>query len=249
MSKALSALAALGTMALLLLPGAAGADWLVTREGARVETAGRWQVNGRLVVFTRPDGSLASLRLSEVDLEASGRVTTEAEEAPPEAPPPAPEKKKSKIVLTDADFQRKPPPAAAPEGEASSQAVSPQGQEGGSVRKSPVVVGSWRQAARTGEDGLDIFGVLQNTGEAFATEVTVAVELYSDTGEKLASGSGVLSAPGIRPGGSVTFRAAFPGVFTFAEARFEVKNRTLTIAPLPEADGGEGQDGAAPPGA
>jgi len=79
--------AALG---LLLLEAAmsARADWLVTREGGRVETKGPWQVKGKLVVFTRAaDSGLASLRASEVDLEASAKATADAK-VQAEAPPP-----------------------------------------------------------------------------------------------------------------------------------------------------------------
>src|SRR3954449_11180111 len=70
----------------------ARADWLVTREGGRVETKGPWQVKGKLVVFARAgDGSLASLRATEVDLDASAKATTEAKirseaPVPPETP-------------------------------------------------------------------------------------------------------------------------------------------------------------------
>jgi hypothetical protein len=233
---------ALGLSALLLLPGAAGADWLVTREGARVEIKGHWQVKGKLVVFTRKDDTLASLRLSEVDLEASERATAEAVEAAvaAEAAEAAREtapkvEKKSRIVLTDADFRKVQAPAAAGDGEADAQTVTPGGQEGSeAARKETVTVASWRQAARTEGDGLDIFGVLQNAGNELATDVVLTVELFAETGEQTGTTQAVLSAPGIRPNGSITFRAAFPNVFTFAEARFNVRSRGVTLAPLPE---------------
>jgi hypothetical protein len=253
---------ALGLSALLVLPGAARADWLVTREGARMEIQGHWQVKGKLVVFTRTDGTLASLRLSEVDLEASERATAaaveaavaaEAEEAARKTAP-TPEKKMSKFVLTDADFRKPepPPPAAGEEGEA--QTVTPGGQEvGEAASQDPVVVGSWRQAARTEGDGLDIFGVLQNKGNELATDVVLTVELFDDTGAQMGTSLAVLSAPGIRPNGSITFRAPFPNVFTFAEARFNVRSRGMTLAPVPEE--GEGEEtqadqtgGERPPG-
>src|SRR5262245_62955767 len=103
-----SAAAAVVTAALLALAAAApaAADWLVPRQGnGRVETKGPWQVKGKLVVFTLPDGKLSSLRLSEVDLDASGRATDEAAaaaRATPAAPAPAPRPREAKVVLTDA---------------------------------------------------------------------------------------------------------------------------------------------------
>jgi hypothetical protein len=258
--KAKRSFCALGLGALLLLPGAAASDWLVTREGARVETRGPWQVKGKLVVFTQPDGTLASLRVSQVDLDASAQATKNAveEAAAAEAIKASqtaePVKKKSRIVLTDADFAKKPeaPAAADGEGEDKSQAVSPQGREGDAERKTPVVVSTWRQAERTEGDGIDVFGVLQNTGNALATGVALTVELYNDTGERVGSAVASLSAPGIRPGGSITFRAAFPNVFTFTEARFHVDSQELNLAPLPPEQPADGQSGTAgasgPPG-
>ncbi len=87
----------------------ASADWLVTRDGHRIETDGVWEVKGRTVVYTDPGGKLCSLRLAEVDLEAS-EATGEEPEAPP---PPAAEpkkratketKKKPVLVLTNDDI-------------------------------------------------------------------------------------------------------------------------------------------------
>lgn len=92
-------------VALLGLPAAAiSADWLVTREGARVETRGTWEVRGKMVVFTRPNGTLSSMRLSEVDLDASQAATAAARRptdvpSDEEAPQPV-------LVLTNDDVRR-----------------------------------------------------------------------------------------------------------------------------------------------
>lgn len=88
------------------------ADWLVLVDGARVETRGPWQVRGRMVTFTDAKGTFSSLRVDEVDLEASEAATRAAAEAPagegtdaaaPPAPPPPPP---PVLVLTDADVGR-----------------------------------------------------------------------------------------------------------------------------------------------
>jgi hypothetical protein len=253
--------AAWALAALLLAAPAARADWLVTRAGARVETQGAWKVKGKLVVFTQRDGTLASLRLAEVDLAASERATAEVKTEPAAPSTPAePAKKKSRIVLTDADFQKKSEEAdvaagataaAAADTAGQAQTVSPQGQEGDTARQSPVVVASWRQAQRTEGDGIDIFGVLQNTANTLATNVSLTVELFNEAGQSLGSGPAVLSAPGLRPQGSITFRASFPGVFSFTEARFDVKSRSVALTPVTESDQGgaaeTGQEKPAPP--
>lgn len=62
-------------LGVLLVAGDVGADILVTREGDRIETDGPWKVNGRQVVFTAANGRLSSMRLSQVDLEASEEAT------------------------------------------------------------------------------------------------------------------------------------------------------------------------------
>ena len=100
----LIALVAFGLPA-LAAPGRA--DWLLTRDGARIETRGPWTVKGKLVVFTLASGTLSSLRTTEVDLEASAQSTAEAQAraaAPPAAEKPA-EKPPPVLVLTDADVE------------------------------------------------------------------------------------------------------------------------------------------------
>ena len=68
----LLALACCGA-ALVALPAAA--DWLVMKDGSRLETRGPWSVEGRRVLFNLPNGTLSTLRASEVDLDASEALT------------------------------------------------------------------------------------------------------------------------------------------------------------------------------
>lgn len=60
---------------LVLVPALAQADWLILHNGVRVETKGHWTVKGKLVVYTSLDKTLRSIRLSEVDVEASTRAS------------------------------------------------------------------------------------------------------------------------------------------------------------------------------
>ncbi len=86
-----------------IFAAASDADWLVTRAGERIETQGGWQVKGRLVIFTQPGGMLSSLRLSEVDLDASREATNAAAEAAarPAAQPPPPPRRPARVITTD----------------------------------------------------------------------------------------------------------------------------------------------------
>ena len=61
----------------------ATADWLVMRDGSKVETKGAWEVRGALIVFHTPNDALASVRLRDADLDASQEATAKAA-APPE---------------------------------------------------------------------------------------------------------------------------------------------------------------------
>lgn len=85
---------------------AAQADWLVTRAGERIETEGEWKVKGRMVVFTQRGGTLASMRLAEVDLDASREATARAAEAAarPAEPAPAPAPRRATRVITTDDI-------------------------------------------------------------------------------------------------------------------------------------------------
>jgi hypothetical protein len=235
---------ALLTLLLAASPGAA--DWLVTRDGGRVETRGPWQIKGKLVVFTQANGTLSSLRLTEVDLDASARATAEAGAkagTPPEEKP-KPRPREAAIVITDADFRR--PEAEAPPAAAAGTPVPP--SAGGADEKpreqGPVTVSTWRQEERTEGDGLDLYGALLNRGPDIATGVVLTVRLFNEAGEEIAAAAGILASTSIRPGGAIDFRVPLPGVFTFAKATFDVESRSLTVEPLPEEDG---EGGSAPP--
>jgi glutaredoxin len=76
-------------------------EWLVLRDGARLEIAGTPRVEGRRVLFTTPQGTLAALPAAEVDLVA----TEAANRAPvPEAAAKAETPQRPVRRFTDADF-------------------------------------------------------------------------------------------------------------------------------------------------
>jgi hypothetical protein len=226
-------------LATALLAAPAAADWLVTRDGGRVETRGPWTAKGKLVVFTRADGQLSSLRLTDVDLAASERATAEAvakaKEAAEVKPPPPPEKKEARWVMTDKDFRQAPPPPPKDEPKPAEEETDAAGRP-----RLNVVIESWDRKDLT--DGLEISGTVRNPGDEIAADVGITVRLFDDTGALVATGEGRIANPALGPGEAVTFRATFPGVFTFAEAKFETRGYGLRIkaATPPE-------EGAAPP--
>lgn len=235
MRKSLLGLTAGAVVVALAAPAAA--DWLVTRDGGRVETKGPWKVKGKLVIFTRAsesakgaEGQLASLRVNDIDWAASERATAEAAEAAQKLPEPendSPEPpKESRWVLTDSDFRQpapSPEPAKEPEAEETDAAGRP---------RVPVVLEGWERTSLP--DGLEIAGTLRNPGNEIAAEVGVTVRLYDETGALVATSEGRIGTPAVGPGATTAFRAGFPGVFTYAEAKFDVRGYGLRIKAVPE---------------
>jgi hypothetical protein len=217
------------------------ADWLLTRDGQRLETRGPWQVEGKLVVFTRTNGTLSSLRLSEVDLEAS-RAATAAASAP--APAPAPAKGAAKrpkpvLVLTDADVGHVLPEQAA--------AAAP--AEDSSETK--LAVASWSEINEPDSFDVQIFGTLRNGAGEPATDIALTVRLLDAAGAVLGEQPALLGAKSLAAGASTNFRAAFPGIYTFGSVTFDVSNQTMRVVATPAAGGGaaaEGQEGEPPGG-
>jgi len=239
----------------------AGADWLVTRAGGRVETQGPWQIKGKLVVFKTPNGTLSSLRLADVDLAVSENATAEAKAADAEQAKattqeaPKTERKKSVRSLTDADFSRKPGPAAGA-AETDGTPKDPKGdlpdagaQVSGGGDKGRVEVASWSQVNRDEGDGIELFGTLQNNAKTMATDVVVRVQLFNEAKESVGTAEAVLENTSIPAGGTTGFRVPFAGVFTFVRAKFDVTNQTITVVPDKSPDKSPDKKKKAQPGA
>ena len=223
-------------LALAALVGAAGparADWLVTREGARVETRGAWSVKGKLVVFETAAGKLSSLRVADVDLDASRRATEEAvaAQAQAEAEPERPaERKKPVRVITDKDVRpASPAPAPGDRPEA--------GSEGGEAPAADATSGpiplveTWNQARDPEKDHVVINGTLQNSSSSTATDLKLKVLIFDETGTLIATSEAAVARGALPPGERTAFKAEFPGYFSFAKIQFEPKSRSLSTRP------------------
>lgn len=215
-------LAALGlVLAGLWLGGTASADWLVTRQGSRVETRGAWEVKGKLVVFRTPAGELASLRLAEVDLDASRRLTADAERARhavAEVRRHAPEKKPSVRTITDKDVRRV--DSAAPAG-------GPR-----------LTVTGFERTPNTAAGSLVITGTLRNDSGAKVAALNLAVQLVGAEGQQVATGEAVLTATELDAGQQSGFRVEFPGSPPYSDVRFEPRGLAQKESEPPPASGG-----------
>lgn len=235
--------AGLALAAALLVPAAA--DWLVTRDGTRIETAGPWRVENRLVVFERPDGTYASMRLSEVDLEASERLTRElAEKARTPKATPAPRPVVARLTEKELPpMADRPAPAPEPagggEGASGEGAAAPGAEETRPPESLQVV--SWRDVSGAEGSGLELVGDVRNVTGSTALDVVVTVVLLDEEGEEVVSTQALLTTSALPPGGTAGFRASFPGRFHAAGIEFRTSG-TLVIS-------GEDGEEAPPPGA
>ena len=209
---------------LAALAGApASADWLVTRAGTRVETRGAWKVKGKLVVFQAPDGALSSLRLTEVDLDASGRATAEAERArqvkATEAAR-APEKKVPVLVLTDDKVRHVETAAPAP---------------GAGAPASPkLTVASWDRTPDSAGGNVVLVGTLQNSSGLPVTDIGLTVQLLDAAGQPTATAQAVLTSTSLGPNQQSGFRVAFPDATTYSDVKFDPRGAGPPPPPRPE---------------
>lgn len=225
-----------------LVAGPVLADRLVTRAGATLETDGPWEVRGKLVVWTTTDGELRSMRLSEVDLEASQEATAAAKRPPKSekgskaaAPPP---RREPVMRLTDADFSRRSPLVETASEEASEEGAEPADQ---------VAVLAWEDAS--GPDGVVLTGRLANRSSHTVARLRLTVRLLDVDGEVIVERDADLSATSLVPRGLATFRAEFPETLAFAEEEFEIDYVPLLTgsdSALPEEDTGPEEESEEP---
>ena len=228
--------------ALAALPSAA--DWLVTRDGARVETKGGWEVKGNQVVFTLPNGTLSVLRKSEVDLEASHLVTAEGQK-PAAVRGKDAERRTSVMVLTNKDVRRAEDAAA--EGPSEEPTEGEDAAAGESANPPATARGvemvSWTSRDSGSVDGLEVVGTIKNTSPSIAANIGVKVTVIDQDGEPLLDTSAFLRSTGLAPGKSTTFRALLPGVFSlFRDPRFEISSGSVSVGGPAESESEEDED-------
>ena len=225
-------------LAALVLGAPAFGDLLVTRDGSRIETRGPWEVRGRLVVFTQPDGTLASIRLREVDLEASEDATAAAEEKETEkgaegvaesgeSAEGAATEKEATWVLTDADFTRR--LVVDEETEASEEGTDDDGEDESSQSEAarPPVVLSYQEEPDVVDQHVRIVGTLANKTRTTASSVSLEVSLFDEQGNLLEMRRAEVTDTVLTPGAETSFQADFPDVFTYSAVRFRPKSVNL----------------------
>lgn len=215
--------------------GIAGADWLVTKDGARVETKGPWRVEGKRVLFTTlATGTLASMRLADVDLPASERATAEAKAAA-EAAAAAKAKpeaaKKPVKSFSDKDFGHSEPVPLGEEAAGEGADAAPQAPVSTTVE-----VANWTPEQRVESKQLVVRGTLRNNGEDVATAIGVSVRLIDQQGLLINTQEAILATKALRPGQTTSFEVTFTDVVTYGSVAFEVRSVPLLTRPKPEEE-------------
>ncbi len=221
--------------ALLLWSRGAEADWLVLRDGARLEVNGPIKISGKRVVFTASDGKLSSLRADQVDLEASARATSEAirvREAEVRPAPAEVAKPKARWSFSDKDFPR-PAPAedsagAGPGTEEGTKPVPP------AAPKSDLEVVVWSQSVDPSRNRIRVSGTLQNSGKEMAASVELEVQLVDRQGVAVGAQPAIVEKLSLAPGESADFAATFRQVVNYDTVKFVPRASMFKVEPKEE---------------
>ena len=195
----------------------AASDWLVLETGERIETRGPWKIEGSRVLFTGTNGTLSSIRLSQVNVEASeaanqpAPATAEPSQQEAERPP-----RKPALVLNNSNVAK----ARRIESEADAE------QSETSATEQKLSIASWQETA-AGTDGLRFGGTLQNPTDNFAVLVEVQATLFDPDGRILETARGKLPAASVGPQETQTFEVAFPTVYSYSNIEFDVTYKFL----------------------
>ena len=190
---------ALSIVALLLLAMLAApsfSDVLVMTDGTELVIDGPWRDKGRVIQFTLPNGTLSSVRASEVDLEASVEATRLAKQPPAAVQDEAPKEKPKPIaVWTNDDI-----PQASPDVLAGQTAA---------VDAQAVQVTNWQAEPGTDANIVTVIrGTLQNYGNniisGLSLSVTVTGSRPTGTNPSLVR-QARLDANSLSPGETTTF--------------------------------------------
>ncbi len=243
----------------------AAGDWLVLRDGSRLETAGPWEVKGRQIVFTRPGGALSAVRLADVDLEASNKAT-QAANAEPSAVSEQPAETRSQrrrpvLVLTDETIGSS--DSGAQEGgeialeddetvegeetedEASADDEDAEGDASteSDSAKEPVYVVSWSEQESSAIDGLEIVGKVRNRGRDVAADIRIQVKASDEDGSPFVDTRAFLQKSSLAPGHTTTFRALLPGIYALLEdPTFDVTSEGFTMQLVTESEDEDGDE-------
>ncbi len=199
------------------------------RDGSRVETRGAWSVDGRLLVFELPDGTLVSMAARDVDLEASERLTEALEARRREAAAPAKvgekeePKPKATFVVTDADVGHV-DPAAGRAGDAAADEAAEEAPR--------LVVVDW-QRLQSGDREI-VRGKIRNTSDLVATAVAVSVQGLDREGALLATHAARMTSSALIPGAEADFEVELDSSVAYTRLAFDLDADFFAVGSEPQ---------------
>ena len=192
----------------------AAADVVVLQGGVRIDLQKPLTRQGNIVLLTGADGTLLSVRASDIDWKAtaaaraargSGKPAPAAVTAPAETPAQAAksgrEGPKARVKLTDADVSH-----GAGEEETDS-GEKPKKEETRSATAKLDVVDYTQEKAGA---NLVVRGSMRNSGATPAVNAHMTVTALDDKGERIASSEASLSNGLVASGATVAFTASIP---------------------------------------
>jgi hypothetical protein len=221
---------------LLAAASPAAADWLQLHDGSRVQTRGPWEVRGPRVVFTLPNGTLASVPASQVDLEASARATREAL-APKPQPTPTP-RRPAVLTLTDADLAassrgpalaRDAAPGASTTATGTGVAPDPAAAPGGGDELEVV---NWSSRYDAATNTTSLTGTIRNPGDDIRFGIRIEIAAFDRDGGLVAKSTVAPLRPGLQPGGTSAFVLRLRGAPSIARAEFAFSSDRATLHPF-----------------
>jgi hypothetical protein len=186
------------------------------------------------VVFRLANGTLSSMHLSELDLEASERLTT-SRSRPVQKPQKRTrtEPEKSKFIITDDDVKHVNPASARAEGDEGEPKISAPAAAREESEGEGVAVSQWDTVYDEAIDGVVPSGTLENRDSRGHQELALAISLVSEGGVPAGRAHAALAKNALKGGESTTFRASFPGVPDFEKAEFGISGASLPTEQAP----------------
>jgi hypothetical protein len=191
----------------------AAGDVVVLQGGARVELQKPPARQGNIVLLTSADGTLLSVRASDIDWKATAAAraagVSSGKPSPVVTPPPATlaqaaksgkDGPRARVKLTDADV------AHAAEEETGSEEKSKKEEPRSATAKLEVVDYSQEKAGTN----LVVRGSMRNSGATPAVNTHMTVTAMDEKGEKIASAEAGLSNGLVASGATVAFTATIP---------------------------------------
>jgi hypothetical protein len=245
-----------GIVSVLLFTAAAfcfaAADVVVLQGGVRVELQKPPARQGNVVLLTSADGTLLSVKASDIDWKATAAAKAargSAKPAPAVVPPPESpaqaaksgrEGPKARVKLTDADVSH----AA---GEETDSEEKPKKEESRSATAKLDVIDYSQEKSGA---NLTVRGSMRNSGATPAVNAHMTVTALDEKGERIASGEASLSNGLVASGATVAFTVSIPvgdkfvGTLRFAPQW--ISQAPPAPAPAAPAAARPGASGAAP---